>query len=671
MSVTSNQEAAVRLAEMGFRVFPCINDPSAESHKKPLVEGWPDTPIRPAWQIAALWASHPDALPAIPVGAHDLVVIDCDRKNGVDGVAEFTALCANLGIDLSSAFVVQTPSSGLHFYWRSDVSYSGQIGKLAKGIDIRSHKNFVVAPGSTLSDGRSYRHVAGSWESIPALPDALAALLKRKNTSEALALSMPTTTRPAPTERERSYGENALADECAKLAATREGEGRNAALNNAGHSLGTMVGAAWIEREVVTQALWEAAEQNGYRAKDGNHAAWATLQSGLEAGISKPRPPLPPLEIPQWLRESVATWITAYKAKHSAQSIAKSSVTLLPFSQIEEKPVTWLWDQYLPLGKLTLLAGAGGTGKSTIAFSFAGTISNGGFWPDGTRCDAPGNVLIWSSEDDARDTIKPRLLAVNADVRRCMVIRGAKDANGVPIPFDPASDMDALREAVSHIGGVSLLIIDPIVSAVTGDMNKANDVRRSLQAFVDFATEMNASVLGITHFAKGTAGKNSAERVIGSTAFKDFSRMTLVAAKDEESNRRVFTRAKSNYSPDTGGFNYSIEVLALRGEITATHIVWGEPLEGSSRAILASIEGDGHEDGEKMRGAKQFLIEMLSNGPAPSKELLKQAREAHGITEDTLRRAYKQIGTKPIRVGFGTNGTWMWALPIGNPSACR
>jgi len=99
--------------------------------------------------------------------------------------------------------------------------------------------------------------------------------------------------------------------------------------------------------------------------------------------------------------------------------------------------------------------------------------------------------------------------------------------------------MDSLRDSVTRIGGISLLIIDPIITAVTGDMHKANDVRRSLQTIVDFAAEMRCAVLGITHFAKGTAGKNSAERVIGSQAFAALARMVLVAAKEEESNRRV------------------------------------------------------------------------------------------------------------------------------------
>jgi putative DNA primase/helicase len=222
----------------------------------------------------------------------------------------------------------------------------------------------------------------------------------------------------------------------------------------------------------------------------------------------------------------VRNGIAAYKRRHSqvsAQVSGKRSVNLLQGSEIEAKPVTWIWEGYLPSGKLTLLAGAGGTGKSTIAFNLAATITNAGVWPDGTRCSGAGNVLVWSSEDDPADTIKPRLMAVGANERRYGVISGVSDEQGISCPFDAARDMDGLRESVTRIGGISLLIIDPIVTAVIGDMHKANDVRRSLQAIVDFAAEMNCAVLGITHFAKGTAGKNSAERVIGSQGIRSVS----------------------------------------------------------------------------------------------------------------------------------------------------
>jgi len=219
-----------------------------------------------------------------------------------------------------------------------------------------------------------------------------------------------------------------------------------------------------------------------------------------------------------------------------------------------------------------------------------------------------------------------------------------------------------LRVEVSRIGGISLLIVDPIITAVTGDMHKANDVRRSLQSIVDFAAEMRCAVLGITHFAKGTAGTNSAERVIGSQAFAALARMVLVAAKEEDSDRRVFTRAKSNNSIDTGGFSYSIEALTLQRGIIATRVVWGEPLEGSSRSILSEIEGDSPEDGgSKLAQAKAFLVEMLKNGFVSSRELFEHGRETHGITPDTMRRAGKALSIVPRKLAM--SGGWVWELP--------
>jgi Mrp family chromosome partitioning ATPase len=372
----------------------------------------------------------------------------------------------------------------------------------------------------------------------------------------------------------------------------------------------------WIDLNEVADVLLQASIANGYVAKDGEAAAKQTIISGLAAGRTNPRPLLSHGRISdEYIRQTQQNLIGQYKRKEAAPTTPKGkrSVTLVQGSSIVEVPITWLWDGYLPSGKLTLLAGAGGTGKSTIAFNLAATITNGGLWPDGSQCKAAGNVLIWSSEDDPADTIKPRLMAVSANASRYGVISGTVDENGIPDSFDAARDMEGLREAVARIGGISVLIIDPIITAVTGDMHKANDVRRSLQPIVDFAAECDCAVLGITHFAKGTAGKNSAERVIGSQAFAALARMVLVAAKEEESDRRVFTRAKSNNSIDTGCYRYTIEALTLDQGIVATRVVWGEALEGSSRSILAEVEGETNDETSQLGIAKQFFTRPAEN----------------------------------------------------------
>jgi len=111
---------------------------------------------------------------------------------------------------------------------------------------------------------------------------------------------------------------------------------------------------------------------------------------------------------------------------------------------VTAEPISWLWDGWLARGKLHLLAGKPGTGKTTLALALAAVVSRGGTWPDGSRCVQAANVLIWSAEDDASSTIVPRLMAAGADLRRVHFIADVRGADGEPRPFDPAFDVPLL-----------------------------------------------------------------------------------------------------------------------------------------------------------------------------------------------------------------------------------
>ena len=239
-----------------------------------------------------------------------------------------------------------------------------------------------------------------------------------------------------------------------------------------------------------------------------------------------------------------------------------SSVQLMRGSSIEPLHVAWLWQGYLARGKLHICAGAPGSGKTTLALRMAAIVTTGAQWPDGSRCPA-GNVVIWSGEDDVQDTLIPRLRAAGADMSRVFFVGDVRETNGLR-SFDPAKDIPALERAIAEAGGAALVIVDPVVSAVQGDGHKSNDVRRGLQPLVDLAMNMRAALFGISHFSKGTAGREPLERVTGSVAFGAVARVVFVAAKeqpDEESGlapRRMFVRAKSNIGPDGGGFEYAL-----------------------------------------------------------------------------------------------------------------
>lgn len=220
---------------------------------------------------------------------------------------------------------------------------------------------------------------------------------------------------------------------------------RNNALNNAAHALGTLVANGSLNEADAFSALFEAATMNGYTQKpDCINRATKTIYSGLSSGKAKPRL-LPSQTVPA-INPKLRASIVAKNCKTTVPQAApvKRSVELVRMAEVVEKPITWLWTGYVPLGKLTLLAGAGGTGKSTLVFSIASIVTTAGTWPDATRCNVSGNALIWSSEDDPADVIEPRLLAINADTRRVGTIRAVKTLADGEIPFDPARDMDAL-----------------------------------------------------------------------------------------------------------------------------------------------------------------------------------------------------------------------------------
>jgi RecA-family ATPase len=339
------------------------------------------------------------------------------------------------------------------------------------------------------------------------------------------------------------------------------------------------------------------------------------------------------------------------------------TVNLLRGDAVKIEPIHWLWQGYLAAGKFTLLGGMAGTGKTTIALNMAARISQGRTWPDGLRAPV-GNVVIWSGEDDPADTLAPRLTQAGADMRKVFFVDGVSGQERKR-PFDPAQDIDALKLAILRAGNVKLLIVDPIASAVTGDSHKNTEVRRALQPLVDLAAETKCSLLGISHFAKNTAGRSPLERIVGSLAFGAMARIVLVAAKDEKSDERILCRAKANICADEGGFKYELdqtEIPDVPG-VVASVVRWGEPLEGSARDILATVEESDRGKGSALDDAIDFLEDTLSDGAVPQKEI-EAAAKSEGLSWKTVRRAKDSIGVISYRHGgIGGSGSWYWSLP--------
>lgn len=356
----------------------------------------------------------------------------------------------------------------------------------------------------------------------------------------------------------------------------------------------------------------------------------------------------------------------------------ENMVELVRADTIAMTPIRWLWDGYLARGKMHILAGAPGGGKTTIALALAATLTSGGRWPDGTVATVD-NVLIWSGEDDPADTLVPRLRAMEADLTRVAFVENAVEIDektGVPkrVAFDPAKHMLNLMTRISD-APPALLIIDPIVSAVSGDSHKNAETRRGLQPLVDLARRLGVAVLGITHFSKGTQGREPTERVTGSLAFGALARIVFVASKTQDAGR-VFMKAKANIASDEGGFGYDVEQVQVPGfpDIVASRILWGGAVEGNARDVLAeaeaeveTVEDDGRTETDE---AIDALRDVLTPGEMLAKEAIATMKSA-GFTDKVIRMARERIGIKVRRSGFGKDMKWLWSLPSGADFAHR
>jgi putative DNA primase/helicase len=351
----------------------------------------------------------------------------------------------------------------------------------------------------------------------------------------------------------------------------------------------------------------------------------------------------------------------------ASEQSADPIVQLINGANITPMAIDWLWHEWIAAGKLHILAGAPGTGKTTLALALAAALTVAGRWPDGSRISTPGDVLIWSGEDDATDTLAPRLLACGADMARIHFVGSVRESDEVR-PFDPAKDLHGLAEAARRVGNVRLLICDPVVSAVTGDSHKNTEVRRALQPLVDLGHEINAAVLGISHFSKGSQGRDPTERVVGSLAFGALARVVLAAAKmQDEDGKRILARSKSNIGPDDGGFHYDIEQIELAAHpgVWASRVLWGEAIEGSAREILAAADAIADQDGEPedSNEVDAWLRGLLTDtGEMRKREVIQVGKEC-GFAERTIQHARKRIGAMATIHGFGSDKHAVWSLP--------
>lgn len=301
------------------------------------------------------------------------------------------------------------------------------------------------------------------------------------------------------------------------------------------------------------------------------------------------------------------------------------TVKIIRMSDVELTPVDWLWKPYLPFGKLSVLQGNPGEGKTYFAMHLAATCTNGKLLPNMERME-PFNVIYQTAEDGLGDTVKPRLIEAGADLDRVLVI----DDSDVQLTLSDERIEKAIIE-----NNARLVIIDPIQAYLGADvdMNRANEVRPIFMRLGQVAQRTGCAILLIGHLNKA-AGMQSLQRGLGSIDIAAAVRSVMFIGKlKHDPTMRILTHEKSSLAPpgvslafslgDEGGFRWVGEY-----DITADE-------------MLSGIEPQRET---KTQQAKDLICALLAGGKQVLSEDIDRAALERGIPGRTVRDAKRELG---------------------------
>jgi AAA domain-containing protein len=343
-------------------------------------------------------------------------------------------------------------------------------------------------------------------------------------------------------------------------------------------------------------------------------------------------------------------------SKQALAAAAQCSAVTALLSDITPQAVSWLWPARIPLGKLTLLEGDPGLGKSTLALDLAARVSCGAVMPDGVPgLGAPSGVVVLTAEDGLADTVAPRLEAAGADRERIVALCGVRVDDYERPPMLP-EDLPGVRAAIEQVVA-RLVIIDPLVAFFGSSVDswRDQDVRRALHPLAQLAEECDVAILALRHLTKG-GGPQAIYRGGGSIGIVGAARSALLVARDpEDDGVRVLASVKCNLAPEPPSLTFRLE--SAPGSVA--RIVWGGSSPHRADALVAVPADEGERS--SIDEAIGFLREELSATPQKSRELERAARRL-GISDRTLERARARLGVRPQKVG----GEWWVSLPSGN-----
>jgi hypothetical protein len=331
-------------------------------------------------------------------------------------------------------------------------------------------------------------------------------------------------------------------------------------------------------------------------------------------------------------------------------------------SEVVPRPVKWIWPGRIPRGKVTVVDGDPGLGKSTMTLDVAARLTTGSPMPDGSRSDVdgPAAVVLLSAEDGLDDTIRPRLDAAGADASLVVALVGVSDGDPEnPERLPTLDDIVAIETAVRDNRAV-LVIIDPLMAYMPGraDSSRDQDVRSVLARLARLAEDTDAAIVVVRHLNKSQQA-NALYRGGGSIGIIGAARSGLLVARDpddETGSLRIVAMTKSNLAELAPALAYRL----MQHHNGSIRVEWEGKTDHTADGLLAQPVSA--EEKTATDEAVDWLRVVLTYKKQPAKEVQQAARD-DGISDKCLRSARARLGVKIEREGFGEGSRSMWSLP--------
>jgi len=652
-------DEALRLAGLGYRVFPLrpgLKVPWQGSR------GAHDATTDEA-TIRSWWACVPES--NIGLATHNIVALDIDPAALADLAGEdFAELEALLG-DLPRQ---RTPRGGFHWVGQGAPHWKSSTSKLWRGIDLKAGAGsyIVVAPSCVEDHAKGVRGVyewiapvACEPGELPAIPPRVAewidAAHERAPQSagplpNGAAPAVPLRATPATLARARAY----VAKGCPPAV---QGEGGHAAL-------------LWAARVLVRGFLLPDDDAMRILADDFNprcEPPWEGDELVRDFARKLREARTKPFDKPDgWLLDPEARGEAPIFAGGAPE--ARPGAVLLRMADVQPREVEWLWPGRVPLGKLSLIVGDGGCGKSTLTTDIAARVSSGAPWPDGGARRAPAGVVLLSAEDDPADTIRPRLDAHGADCARITLLQGVRDADGSERCVS-LSDLPALEAAIDETPDCALVVVDPVSAFVVkgADSHNNSDVRTMLAPLSEMAARRRVALVVVSHLNKAGPGNLKAlYRIMGSAAWGAAVRAAWGVTIDpddpaalEADKRRLVVPLKMNCGKPAEPWAYAI----VEGNGVGA-VEWVGRASGVDVDRAMGGEKVAQRDAPARAEAEALLLDLLTAAPegVPRNEI-KDAAQGHGIAWRSVERAKGALRVDSRKIGFDGQTCWVWSLP--------